>query len=84
MIFKNFLYNYVTMHGCKAEILALVVFWANLMYLLLRILKILILRVPPTQIPTMKGKILDWSKFHRRTNLMAFFVTILGSRNQKN
>jgi hypothetical protein len=52
------------------------------MYLILRILEIGILRVPPIQIPTKKGVL--FSKFHHKTNLLAFLVIILGSRNQKN
>jgi hypothetical protein len=38
-----------------AEILAPAVFWANLMYLILTILKLKILKVPPLQIPPKKS-----------------------------
>jgi hypothetical protein len=44
----------------KAEILVTGVFWANLMHLILSISKFDILRVPPIQIPTKKGKILKF------------------------
>jgi hypothetical protein len=50
---------------------------------ILWILKFDILSVPPIQIPTKKGQ--TWvllRKFHRRTNLTALLVTILGSRNK--
>jgi hypothetical protein len=42
-----------------------------------------ILRVPPIQLPTKKSE--TWvllMKFHRRMNLTALLVTILGSRNK--
>jgi hypothetical protein len=43
-------------------------------------LKFDILRVPSLQIPSKKGKRVLFSKFPRRTNLMALLVTILGSQ----
>jgi hypothetical protein len=50
----------------------------------LRNLKFGVQRVPPIQISSQNGKMqVLFNKFHRRINLMAFLITIMGSRNKK-
>jgi hypothetical protein len=47
-------------------------------------LKFWVLRVPPIQISTQNEEMkVLFNKFHRRTNVMPFLVTILGSRKFK-
>jgi hypothetical protein len=52
----------LSLNSYKAENLASRVFWANLMHLVLRILKFDILRVTAIQIPTKKGSTLSFVK----------------------
>jgi hypothetical protein len=58
------------------------VFWANLMHFILRILKLVVLRVPLIQILTQNGELkVLVCEFHRKTILTTLFK-IIWNRNK--